>query len=71
MDIFEGDQKKAKYKLLPACEQVLKGLDLSLFDMCIGERRKIEIPARLAYGLKGSKIFGVPPDDGKVNGPSM
>lgn len=54
-----------------ACEQVLKGLDLSLFDMCIGERRKIEIPARLAYGLKGSKLFRVPPDDGKVNGPSV
>lgn len=48
--------------------QVLKGLDLSLFDMCVGERRKIEIPARLAYGRKGSKLFGIPPDDGKVRG---
>lgn len=46
--------------------QVVKGLDLSLFDMCVGERRKIEIPARLAYGRKGSKAFGVPPDDGTV-----
>ncbi|CAN0266546.1 unnamed protein product, partial [Discosporangium mesarthrocarpum] len=43
---------------------VVKGLDLALFDMCIGERRKVEVPARLAYGLKGSKVFGVPPDDG-------
>lgn len=44
----------------------MKGLDLSLFDMCVGERRKIEIPARLAYGRKGSKVFGIPPDDGTV-----
>lgn len=49
-----------------ASRQVLKGLDLSLFDMCVGERRKIEIPARLAYGRKGSKLFGIPPDDGLV-----
>lgn len=47
---------------------MLKGLDLSLFDMCVGERRKIEIPARLAYGRKGSKLFGIPPDDGLVRG---
>ena len=46
--------------------QVVKGLDLSLFDMCVGERRRIEIPARLAYGNKGSKVFGIPPEDGTV-----
>eukprot|EP00752_Nemacystus_decipiens_P005902 g5335.t1 len=47
---------------------VIKGLDLSLFDMCVGERRKIEIPAPLAYGRKGSKLFGIPPDDGSGSG---
>lgn len=45
---------------------MVKGLDLSLFDMCVGERRRIEIPARLAYGKKGSKLFGIPPEDGTV-----
>lgn len=45
---------------------MVKGLDLSLFDMCVGERRRIEIPARLAYGNKGSKVFGIPPEDGTV-----
>ncbi|CAM9492867.1 unnamed protein product [Ectocarpus fasciculatus] len=52
------------YAIVLGNGDVLKGLDLSLFDMCVGERRKIEIPARLAYGRKGSKTFGVPPDDG-------
>ncbi|CAB1115146.1 unnamed protein product [Ectocarpus sp. CCAP 1310/34] len=52
------------YAIVLGNGDVIKGLDLSLFDMCVGERRKIEIPARLAYGRKGSKAFGVPPDDG-------
>ncbi|CAM9441845.1 unnamed protein product, partial [Ectocarpus sp. 13 AM-2016] len=52
------------YAIVLGNGDVVKGLDLSLFDMCVGERRKIEIPARLAYGRKGSKAFGVPPDDG-------
>ncbi|CAM9316119.1 unnamed protein product, partial [Phaeothamnion confervicola] len=41
--------------------EVVKGLDLALFDMCIGERRRIEVPPRLAFGSAGSKAFGVPP----------
>eukprot|EP00903_Cladosiphon_okamuranus_P011395 g10738.t1 len=52
------------YAIVLGNGDVIKGLDLSLFDMCVGERRKIEIPARLAYGRKGSKLFGIPPDDG-------
>ncbi|CAM9571065.1 unnamed protein product [Scytosiphon promiscuus] len=52
------------YAIVLGNGDVVKGLDLSLFDMCVGERRKIEIPARLAYGRKGSKLFGIPPDDG-------
>ncbi|CAM9336175.1 unnamed protein product [Laminaria digitata] len=52
------------YAIVLGNGDVLKGLDLSLFDMCVGERRKIEIPARLAYGRKGSKLFGIPPEDG-------
>ncbi|CAN0340002.1 unnamed protein product [Pylaiella littoralis] len=52
------------YAIVLGNGDVVKGLDLSLFDMCVGERRKIEVPARLAYGKKGSKVFGIPPDDG-------
>lgn len=52
------------YAIVLGNGDVLKGLDLSLFDMCVGERRKIEIPSRLAYGRKGSKLFGIPPEDG-------
>lgn len=31
----------------------MKGLDLGLLDMCVGEERRLEIPAAMAYGEKG------------------
>ncbi|KAG5185480.1 hypothetical protein JKP88DRAFT_354183 [Tribonema minus] len=47
---------------------VVRGLDLSLYDMCIGERRRVEVPAGLAYGAKGNSLFGVPANSALVFG---
>ncbi|XP_067385866.1 peptidyl-prolyl cis-trans isomerase FKBP11 [Emydura macquarii macquarii] len=34
--------------------QVIPGLEQSLLDMCIGEKRRVIIPPQLAYGKRGS-----------------
>ncbi|XP_060109445.1 peptidyl-prolyl cis-trans isomerase FKBP11 isoform X1 [Heteronotia binoei] len=34
--------------------QIIPGLEQSLLDMCVGEKRKVIIPPHLAYGKRGS-----------------
>ncbi|XP_042303287.1 peptidyl-prolyl cis-trans isomerase FKBP11 [Sceloporus undulatus] len=34
--------------------QVIPGLEQSLLDMCVGEKRRVIIPPHLAYGKRGS-----------------
>ncbi|KAJ2784030.1 hypothetical protein H4R18_001343 [Coemansia javaensis] len=34
--------------------QVIQGWDQGLLDMCVGERRRLKIPARLGYGSRGA-----------------
>lgn len=40
--------------------QVIKGLDISMMDMCPGEKRKVTIPPTLAYGIHG--LGKIPPN---------
>ncbi|XP_057557329.1 peptidyl-prolyl cis-trans isomerase FKBP11 isoform X3 [Hippopotamus amphibius kiboko] len=34
-------------------KQVIPGLEQSLLDMCVGEKRRVIIPSHLAYGKRG------------------
>lgn len=42
--------------------QFPKGWDIALTGACVGERRQIRVPPVLAYGPKGLKKRGIPPD---------
>jgi FKBP-type peptidyl-prolyl cis-trans isomerase len=49
------------YQMVLGSGDMLSGVDLGLYDMCPGESRRIEIPAALAYGARGNKLFQIPP----------
>jgi FK506-binding protein 2 len=42
--------------------EAVKGVDIGLYDMCVGEVRELDIPNLLGYGPTGSQIFDVPGD---------
>ncbi|KAH7828460.1 putative FK506-binding protein 2 [Monocercomonoides exilis] len=41
--------------------RVIKGLEQGLYDMCVGEKRRITIPSELGYGVKGVRGL-IPPN---------
>ena len=52
--------RRSRFAAMLGSGEVLKGLELGLYDMCIGERRVLRVPPALAFGDRGSRAFGVP-----------
>lgn len=60
--IFDSSLKRGdplQFKL--GVGQVIKGWDQGVQGMCIGEKRKLTIPAHLGYGKRGAGSV-IPPD---------
>lgn len=48
------------YQFVLGSGDMIPGVDLGLYDMCVGEIREIQIPYQLAYGERGNKLFKIP-----------
>lgn len=54
MMIFCSHDRNQPFQFQLGAGQVIKGWDQGLTDMCIGEKRKLVIPASLGYGDRGA-----------------
>lgn len=54
------------YQMVLGSGDMLPGVDQGLYDMCVGDVRQINIPAALAYGPRGNKLFRIPPNTNLV-----
>lgn len=48
------------YQTVLGSGDMLPGVDLSMYEMCPGEIRQVNIPKELGYGNKGNRVFRVP-----------
>jgi hypothetical protein len=54
IDSSKGILGEKPFEFLAGVSQVIKGWDLTIMDMRVGEARKLVIPADLGYGEKGA-----------------
>ncbi|NWW34896.1 FKB11 isomerase, partial [Panurus biarmicus] len=52
--IFDSSLSRDPLQVELGKHQVIPGLEQSLLDMCVGEKRRAIIPPHLAYGKRGS-----------------
>lgn len=53
-------ERKRPIEFIAGVGQVIKGWDIIIIDMKVGEKRKVKIPGHLAYGARGAGSV-VPP----------
>jgi len=58
--VFETTHKKTPFEFVIGNGQVITGFEFGLMDMCIGEKRRLTIPSKYAYGSTtfGAKVPG-------------
>jgi len=49
-EVFDSSDGREPLKFVVGSGQIIKGLDVALPGMTLGEKKKVEIPADLAYG---------------------
>lgn len=62
--VYDSSERRGTgrpYQYVLGSGDLLPGVDLGLYDMCVGEVREIEIPPNgLGYGDRGNKLFRIP-----------
>eukprot|EP00794_Sanderia_malayensis_P017399 gene17399-19142_t len=58
--VFETTFKKSPFEFVIGNGQVITGFEYGLMDMCIGEKRRLTVPSKYAYGSTtfGAKVPG-------------
>jgi FKBP-type peptidyl-prolyl cis-trans isomerase len=50
------------YQMVLGSGDMIPGVDQGVYDMCPGDVRLVQIPPRLAYGGRGSRLYQIPPE---------
>lgn len=59
-EVFDSSVNRGPISFKLGSGRVIKGWEQGILDMCVGEKRTLNIPADLAYGERG--IGPIPPN---------
>ena len=57
-----GTGGQQPYQMVLGSGDMMIGIDLGLYDMCLNEIRGIYVPSRLAYSTRGNRMFHILPN---------